>query len=121
MPSSGWLPGVDVVQYQYGNSAKLTTGFLLQCGQTLKMGDFESLHGFHHRENSLEKADMEALVTGNIEITLLKGELKSSKIPGLHISKQPGCAQVHQISWLLITSTKKHDKRRNFVSQSPHR
>lgn len=33
---------------------------------------------------------MEALVTDNTEVTLLKAELKGNKIPGLHIHKQSG-------------------------------
>lgn len=34
------LMGCSISHHQqYGNSAKLTSGFLLQCGQTLKMGD----------------------------------------------------------------------------------
>lgn len=53
------------------------------------MGDTGTAGFFHHRENNLEK-QMEALVTENTEVALLKGELKGNKIPGLHVSKQSG-------------------------------
>lgn len=64
------------------------------------------------------KTEMEALVTGNTEVTLLNGELKGNKIPGLHISKQSGVCPSPAGRRAAYNQHKKCDKRRNCVSQS---
>lgn len=51
---------------------------------------------------------MEALGTDNTEVTLLKGELKGNKIPGLHIHKQSGMCPSSACQLVAYNQHKKH-------------
>lgn len=74
--------------------------------------------GFSPQREQFGKTEMEALVTENTEATLIRGELKGNKIPVLHINKQSGVCPSPVGERAAYNQHKKHDKRRNCVSQS---
>lgn len=82
------------------------------------MGDAVTA-GFSPQREQFGKTEMEILITENTEVTLLKGELKGNKIPVLHVSKQSGVCPSPAGQLAAYNQHKKHDKRRNWVSQSP--